>query len=1561
MANIDELHFQVILDDSAFQQKIQTIEQAAQKLNTTVTNLLQIQAKITAASNADVQNARAQNKILLDNKRTQEAIRREVERTALAQQKNAIALQAARDRADSTTRATETVNREREARAIAQSATAMERLHRASVASNGSFKMQSKIVRDMIAMMGSYISIMGATRLVKNLVAVSAEFELQRTTLRAILGDAQEAEKIFGQIKSLAVTSPFQFKELATYAKQLSAYSIPVNELYDTTKMLADVSAGLGVDMNRLVLAYGQIRSASFLRGQEVRQLTEAGIPILEELRKQFKAMNGLELTAGDVFDKISARQVPFEMVAKVFKEMTSEGGKFYKMQEIQAETLKGKISNLTDAFHIMFSEIGEKKDGFLKGSVDAIRSLATNYEKVGTAILGVVTAMGSYKASMAVMNVMPWVSNIATITSKLRGAGIAANFFSVAAVKLGLNLKKLAIGGAIGALTSITAVLIRASMVAKEFNKELYNIRQQKFDEAKESVNTFNNLKNSLNGVAQGSEKYRKVIDQLNRQFGEYLPNLLTEKTTLTEIEAISNAVTASIYNRARAYAYESSMQKINDEYLKKSAENVKDLTKYLTYNGANDESAAAFIAKFREEISKVGDASQSWEVFKKSYLEFFKREAPYEEAHALTVRALGKAFVDVANKSKEVQNQIDAMFSAGSSFSTEEEMRAVKEIEDQYAKWKDEIDGTAMSQKQYNEEIKRLDISRLTDLIDLYERLGESSEDKTRFDMIKKYKAELATLTKEMTGWRKKADDLLLSLGMEENEAGGLWAKETDSFIEYIDNLRKAYKNLPSAKDLLAIKSQDESQYKSYVKQKEAIEALGKVLGVTVNDKIKADKGKTPAQVAIESQIEALKSYMTTYKEFKALGFGDNAIREIFEAYTDLDEETRNTLNFADALNKLADELENVYGETKAAGAVRRFVSGKDIKDITDGYNKLVSLRDKMQDILTQDFNIGGKGIVFDINKLAADLTSKNNKVDLNFKELKEQFAEAKKNEESLKVIREKYGHEAWAKYLDEGESALRELADKEKGYNEDVAMERVRDLAKNYVNEWEGLASFDLSNWGHKTIRELNAIKDVIEDFDVSQLPEDLVSALLGADGSNTSRLNEFVEAFKKALDVVGKKTDQQIKDETLDRVKKAAKAFGELADTGSRIAEAFGDTSLGTALTMMKEMANTASEVLEAYASGDYITMFIAIGTQILKIAETSITAIQEQKRAIAEAREEARMYKEELSLEDGIETLFGSNSSRSLQNAVEKLKEIGKLTDEDRKKTTLYNQAFDAKSGILSLNKNQRKFDLRKAVEDLGYDLTDEYGNLNATALQAILDTYKNLDAESRDWLTHAINDSELYAKAMEQLQEVVKDVFGNLADDMADALIDKYLEIGDATADLAENMDNIFSDLAQSIAKNLVSAFILDNVLAKYKGEVEGLYRQMGEGALTEEQIAEYFGTIAEGIKKDTETAAEFTNRLLNALKEQGIAFAESEGSNGLANGIQGVTEDTANLLASYINAIRADVSASRVTLTDIQTNTFRSAIAAEGILARMESVIGSFSGGGDGIKVVMQ
>lgn len=242
-----------------------------------------------------------------------------------------------------------------------------------------------------------YFNVYAGVNFAKRMAEVTGEFEKQLITLKAILQSSAQAQQLFNQIKQLSVVSPFTFMDLTSFAKQLSAYQIPANELYDTTKRLSDLSAGLGVDMSRIVLAYGQVRSAAFLRGQELRQFTEAGIPMVGALADKFSELEGRVVSTGEVFEKISNREVPFEMVKEVIDGLTNTGGKFYMMQEKQSESLAGKIANLSDAYDIMRYQIGSS-NGVLKGSVELMTSLMTHYKEVEAALLGIGAAYATFK-----------------------------------------------------------------------------------------------------------------------------------------------------------------------------------------------------------------------------------------------------------------------------------------------------------------------------------------------------------------------------------------------------------------------------------------------------------------------------------------------------------------------------------------------------------------------------------------------------------------------------------------------------------------------------------------------------------------------------------------------------------------------------------------------------------------------------------------------------------------------------------------------------------------------------------------------------------------------------------------------------------------------------------------------------------------------------------------------------------------------------------------------------------------------------------------------------------
>ena len=184
---------------------------------------------------------------------------------------------------------------------------------RASVTLGGSLRTNIRLAGELGTSLGNLASVFGLKDILQNVVQIGGQLENQKIALSAILQDGGKATTMFSKIQSLAVKSPFGIMDLNQYAKQLSAYSVPYNELYETMKRLADISAGVGVDMGRIILAFGQVKAAGFLKGTELRQFTEANIPMVAKLAERFGELENRMVSAGEVYDMISEKKVTFE------------------------------------------------------------------------------------------------------------------------------------------------------------------------------------------------------------------------------------------------------------------------------------------------------------------------------------------------------------------------------------------------------------------------------------------------------------------------------------------------------------------------------------------------------------------------------------------------------------------------------------------------------------------------------------------------------------------------------------------------------------------------------------------------------------------------------------------------------------------------------------------------------------------------------------------------------------------------------------------------------------------------------------------------------------------------------------------------------------------------------------------------------------------------------------------------------------------------------------------------------------------------------------------------
>ena len=254
-------------------------------------------------------------------------------------------------------------------------------------------KMQS-IVGDIKSLFLQGGIVFGAQQFFNSIVQTGGEIVQQHVALRSILGDVQKADELFAQTQQLALQSPFKFGELNRDVKQLAAFGVEANDLYDTTKRLADIASGLGVDFGRLGLAFGQVKARSWLDGKELRQFAYAGLPLLQKITDLYNSegKNGRKnYTQADVKKMISGRQVSFEDVQKVLWKMTDEGGQFNNMQLVLSETLLGRWNKLIDAWDIMLGKFAEGKNvigGTFSFIINRVTDLVLALDKLSPAML---------------------------------------------------------------------------------------------------------------------------------------------------------------------------------------------------------------------------------------------------------------------------------------------------------------------------------------------------------------------------------------------------------------------------------------------------------------------------------------------------------------------------------------------------------------------------------------------------------------------------------------------------------------------------------------------------------------------------------------------------------------------------------------------------------------------------------------------------------------------------------------------------------------------------------------------------------------------------------------------------------------------------------------------------------------------------------------------------------------------------------------------------------------------------------------------------------------------
>lgn len=358
-----------------------------------------------------------------------------------------------------------------------------------------------------------YFSASALTGFVKQITQVRGEFQQLEIAFETMLESKEKADLLMSQVIELAGKTPFSLQEAANGAKQLLAFQVPAEQVIDTLRRMGDIASGLGVPIGRLNLVYGQVMAKGKLMGDDLRQFTEAGIPMVAELAKHF------ETTTDQIYDMVSAGKVGFKDIQDVLFAMTDQGGMFAGMMEKSSASLTGLVSQFEDALEVMYQNIGESQEGVLADTIKLATSSVENYEKILDILKILILTYGAYKTAVIA------TAAVQSIAAASTAGWTVAMTLQYRALLLAEGAQKLLNKTMLANPYVLAATLLVGLVVSlRTFSKEVDGAQK-----AQDSLNDA--MRRSEDASASAISQSKILVDQINNES-------LSRKTRLEKLE---------------------------------------------------------------------------------------------------------------------------------------------------------------------------------------------------------------------------------------------------------------------------------------------------------------------------------------------------------------------------------------------------------------------------------------------------------------------------------------------------------------------------------------------------------------------------------------------------------------------------------------------------------------------------------------------------------------------------------------------------------------------------------------------------------------------------------------------------------------------------------------------------------------------------------------------------------------------------------------------------------------------------------------------------------------
>lgn len=378
-----------------------------------------------------------------------------------------------------------------------------------------------------------YFTVGASTAFVKNLIEIRSQYEMTERALGILVQSAQRGSQIFSELSQMALVSPYTLIELSNAAKQLTAYGVAAKDVVDTTRRMGDMAAAVGIPMERLTYALGQIKAYGYLNSRDARMFLNAGIPLVQELSKHYSKLEGQMVSVADIYDRIKKKAIGYNDVMQVVTEMTDEGGRFFDFQAKMAGTLKVQMANLTLAWNNMLNDIGNSYTGLLNTMIGWLKELFLSWKNIEQTLR---TLMITFVAAKAVQ--FGYLVSVRNIAKAEALATVTTKGFAAALVSLKNSMTAVSSHPIVAIFVLIATLLTQLAVEAYDAQRATEELNKSISDGAKESVKSINELIESYErlGVAARAakgaieeEEAKKIVDQIKESIELYSSDAAT------------------------------------------------------------------------------------------------------------------------------------------------------------------------------------------------------------------------------------------------------------------------------------------------------------------------------------------------------------------------------------------------------------------------------------------------------------------------------------------------------------------------------------------------------------------------------------------------------------------------------------------------------------------------------------------------------------------------------------------------------------------------------------------------------------------------------------------------------------------------------------------------------------------------------------------------------------------------------------------------------------------------------------------------------------------------